>query len=496
MWSGGQDANEHGEPILLFQPVGGIRQRNRSRPNANLPTSHHLGGMPCYHEKDTLFTSIVEVNGGSTNPRCKICNKQMYLLIQLNAPLDDFDRTLHVFGCNAFSCHSRGLTENEGIGYDKCNNRFHPSGSLRCFRSQQCWASLKAASSDDPMSKSSEKSEAIVGVGDTEWGVDDGTDGWGDDEDNGWGEGKCTARRDNISIGDLENLLNSCEMKSAEKVSKPLPTISTAAAPVQQPQTAASNDNTSCAVPSFECHDLETVYEPMVNRAGVDEEEDDDDDVEIGNVDKSKVDDLLSRYLDTEDDEEILVALKGGCKSHSCGDINIGGSGGGERYERLPPEERALISFTTRLKRAPGQVARYAYGGVPLWSIPIDEPQSNVPNSKQKTKAGNYSTLPVVPNCICGAERVFEFQLLPSVLHVLDVDSYATDGPRKKSDDLLDLISAGGMNWGAIAVYSCSQSCDESREEFIIVQEPVSDVPTRKNAVIDDASDTDMDDNE
>jgi hypothetical protein len=192
-----------------------------------------------------------------------------------------------------------------------------------------------------------------------------------------------------------------------------------------------------------------------------------------------------------EDDEEILLALKGGKKINSGG--NFGGSGG-ERYERLPLEERALLAFSTLLKRSPGQVARYAYGGVPLWSMPLPRPKSNVSKTKQKS-IQLYSPLPVVPNCACGAERVFEFQILPSVLHVLDVDSHATGGRNEKSNDLLDLISAGGMNWGVIAIYSCPESCDDSREEFVIVQEAVSDVPIRKHEEIDDASDNDMEGN-
>jgi hypothetical protein len=47
------------------------------------------------------------------------------------------------------------------------------------------------------------------------------------------------------------------------------------------------------------------------------------------------------------------------------------------------------------------------------------------------------------------------------------------------------------MNWGSIAVYSCPLSCDDSREEFVIVQEAVGDAPTRKVAEKGDDSDGD-----
>jgi len=32
------------------------------------------------------------------------------------------------------------------------------------------------------------------------------------------------------------------------------------------------------------------------------------------------------------------------------------------------------------------------------------------------------------------------------------------------------------MNWGVISVYSCSESCSVSREEFVIVQASVDDI--------------------
>ena len=259
---------------------------------------------------------------------------------------------------------------------------------------------------------------------------------------------------------------------------------------MHQSQRADSANRTNGIEPSFEYHDLETVNEPVLRRGCG--EDDDEDDVECGTADETKVDEMLARYLNMEDDEEILLALKGGNKSPSRGGNEFGGSGG-ERYERLPLEERALLSFSTRLKRAPSQVARYAYGGIPLWSIPLHQPQSNIHKSNQQSKKV-YFTPPVVPNCDCGAERVFEFQILPSVLHVLDVDRYASGGHKQKSDGLIELISSGGMNWGVIAVYSCPESCDKSREEFIIVQDAVSATPIRMKAVNVDTSDDDMDD--
>jgi hypothetical protein len=51
----------------------------------------------------------------------------------------------------------------------------------------------------------------------------------------------------------------------------------------------------------------------------------------------------------------------------------------------------------------------------------------------------------------------------------LDVDS-STSTPEVDVDESTDINSVGGMNWGSIAVYSCPNSCDESREEVCVVQ--------------------------
>jgi hypothetical protein len=107
---------------------------------------------------------------------------------------------------------------------------------------------------------------------------------------------------------------------------------------------------------------------PAPRKSRVDDVEDDDNDdvyVDSNNIDSTKVNQMLSRYLEMEDDEEILSALRGDGIINSPGK----GGGGGERYERLPPEERAFMAFSKRLKRAPKQVVRYAYGGIPLWSM-------------------------------------------------------------------------------------------------------------------------------
>ena len=97
---------------------------------------------------------------------------------------------------------------------------------------------------------------------------------------------------------------------------------------------------------------------------------------------------------------------------------------------------------------------------------------------------------PSVPKCKCGANRTFEFQLMPSILHLLDVDSYCINAsetsiaPPSTSKHGMDIEQAmnketGGMNWGTVAVYSCRDSCSVSNEEFVIIQESVDANPEK-----------------
>jgi Programmed cell death protein 2, C-terminal putative domain. len=48
-----------------------------------------------------------------------------------------------------------------------------------------------------------------------------------------------------------------------------------------------------------------------------------------------------------------------------------------------------------------------------------------------------------------------------------------------EKDEIIGTFSSGGMNWGTIAVYSCSVSCEEFREEYVVVQESVDGDPKR-----------------
>eukprot|EP00928_Gymnodinium_smaydae_P097197 TRINITY_DN8745_c0_g4_i1.p1 TRINITY_DN8745_c0_g4~~TRINITY_DN8745_c0_g4_i1.p1 ORF type:complete len:322 (+),score=56.82 TRINITY_DN8745_c0_g4_i1:106-1071(+) len=100
-----------------------------------------------------------------------------------------------------------------------------------------------------------------------------------------------------------------------------------------------------------------------------------------------------------------------------------------------------MLDFQERLSRSPAQVVRYDWGGEPLW---MDAPP---PGAERPP-----------PCASCGARRVFEVQLLPTLFSAVHA--------------LLPENATGEVGWGVVAVYTCSQDCEavEPREEYVVVQ--------------------------
>eukprot|EP00927_Polykrikos_kofoidii_P001777 TRINITY_DN10694_c0_g1_i1.p1 TRINITY_DN10694_c0_g1~~TRINITY_DN10694_c0_g1_i1.p1 ORF type:complete len:476 (+),score=104.82 TRINITY_DN10694_c0_g1_i1:68-1495(+) len=98
--------------------------------------------------------------------------------------------------------------------------------------------------------------------------------------------------------------------------------------------------------------------------------------------------------------------------------------------------------FQRRLERSPSQVVRYSWGGQPLWMAP---PPRELRDGVWPPKCGR-----------CGAPRIFEVELLPTLLSQVN--------------------AAGKAEWGIVVVYTCSKDCAgakdgaEPYEEFVVVQ--------------------------
>eukprot|EP01083_Nonionella_stella_P019511 54191_1 len=121
--------------------------------------------------------------------------------------------------------------------------------------------------------------------------------------------------------------------------------------------------------------------------------------------------------------------------------------------------DNVYLKFQERIHRAPQQIIRYADGEN------VDQDRKN--NDEEEDTCGWSEPLWMgsqgmidcnkdVPKCTeCGGERKFEFQVMPQLLHVL-------------KQGIKDL------DWGILAVFSCVNSCgdgnDKYFEEFIHYQ--------------------------
>ena len=153
-----------------------------------------------------------------------------------------------------------------------------------------------------------------------------------------------------------------------------------------------------------------------------------------------------------------------------------------EAYEKTPASEKYFEKYHQRLCRAPGQCLRYAYGARPLWC--------DLPPSPEGPP-------PVCPGC--GQHQVFELQLLPTIMAHLPVDALARTKnsllvTREREEPSHDQVSVDrsssriidhldvptSMDWNHVMIYSCPESCVESREEAIFVYHPASPAPAQR----------------
>jgi hypothetical protein len=274
--------------------------------------------------QDDLACSYV---GGETAaaepPACQSCQEPLRLLVQIYVPKfpvadqgEPKNRTMQVFACNRAACINKLFQEQQfcygGGGVVVCR---------RVTMAPTVPKKIDTASAPKPQPPRATAENTA-----NEWDMD---------------------AVDDSGMDDLERKL------AAMETAKPSIAKKTKAPALTKKPTKKPN--------TFPCFLMSTFNEPPTLR---DEGLDDDDVGFSGTTDSRKIQQMLARYMSEEEDEGILAALKG---TASGGDG--GSSRGGERDERLSPQDRALLTYSDRLKRSPRQVVRYALGGCPLWSM-------------------------------------------------------------------------------------------------------------------------------
>lgn len=377
----------------------------------------------------------------------------MHLMAQVYAPVDGLDRTLYVFGCNKGTC----------------SDHF---GSFLCLRDQLV-QNKGAIEREGKGEKEAIATDKIC----QDWGGDDGDDGWGDD--GGWG-GASDDENDgggDVGMKDIEAMLRASEIGGNKMSQKKENAKESVATKVDSMSDSCNNGfmglkTDACFLPR---RIIELYNEPVTSLCAKDDH--DEDLVGAASNDtknEASLQRMLQKYLEEEEDADLVASIRQTSDTQKV--RNSEGSAGrnGERDERLPASMRAFMAFTDRVKLSPSQVGRYAYGGEPMWSTSIASSRAREKQKSGNSKSGKF---PTVPSCICGEERVFEFQLMPSLLHVLSVDDCVQSS--RKSDDLKQLFSRTncGMSWGVIAIYSCPSSCNDSSREYVVVQGATDGTP-------------------
>ena len=134
------------------------------------------------------------------------------------------------------------------------------------------------------------------------------------------------------------------------------------------------------------------------------------------------------------------------------GNASAGGKEDKEVYESTLDE--TFQKFADRIGQNPEQALRYEFKGKPLLYSDHDAvgkllgPYSeNGPSSNKKVTITGSRGRTGIPCCLnCGAERVFELQLMPHAITELEAEDMSIDG----------------MEWGTIIVGVCSQDCQPS----------------------------------
>ncbi|KAJ5523083.1 hypothetical protein N7513_012627 [Penicillium frequentans] len=123
---------------------------------------------------------------------------------------------------------------------------------------------------------------------------------------------------------------------------------------------------------------------------------------------------------------------------------------GGDLKDTFESElDKAFMKFSTRLSHNPEQVLRYEYRGTPLlcsYADPVGKLLHPEHSAGRVTTVGGGH----MPRCeYCGAQRVFEVQLVPHAISILE------DGRPGVGLGEGD----AGMEWGTIVMGVCSKDC-------------------------------------
>ena len=454
----------------IGRPKGQI---NSGDADFNSPSISKIGGVAQFHHRETAPSSGDIV--------CKVCNssEKIVLVAQIYAPLD-FHRSLYVFGCNNNRCSYKSeswtVVRNQSITLFEDTSSVPVSISNAQPANQISWDTMNNFSDSDVTKKSSVKDDES------------------DSDDDLADLVAMLAQRDNI-------------IKKEDKSNEAIAVVSTVAP-------SACSLTTAGQLSCWRIVETEEDW-TLYDEKNEDENEEDNEDSEGALQRKQKgsksaadthIEELLRSYLSTEDDAEVLSVFqtpgatnagassssssqkgkkkgtKGTAKACTSTTTEVEAHGddtndvdNNEEEQEEASEDRLARSgdkhrieeyFLRRVSRYPSQVLRYAYGGQPLWITapsPLSSAATVATAGSKKKGAVAEQMKSSVPCCeLCGAQRVFECQLMPALLSYINTNDKGISGKASASASSTlnksDLL-ASGLDFGVVAIFSCPNSC-------------------------------------
>jgi pre-rRNA-processing protein TSR4 len=124
-------------------------------------------------------------------------------------------------------------------------------------------------------------------------------------------------------------------------------------------------------------------------------------------------------------------------------DTDMSGTSGTEKLFESTMD-KTFQKFADRMAQNPEQILRYEFRGQPLLYSTSDPVGKIFSGSSGKVGTVSSSNGGKIPRCTsCGAERVFELQLTPHAITVLEDEELSLDG----------------MDWGTIILGVCGNDC-------------------------------------
>ncbi|KAJ5888471.1 hypothetical protein N7495_008512 [Penicillium taxi] len=375
-------------------------------------TISHLGGWPTWLDETT------PPPGDFAN--CKVCNQPMLLLLELHGDLpDDFphnERRLYIFGCPRKPCNRK-------------------PGSIRAYRTVRK-VSLESAPQKKQEQKSEEKkAEAEPSVAPKP------------QQDLGASLFGATSLTSSVSA----NVNPFSSNQGSSPGNNPFAMPKTATSP-----TAQSAQSTNALAESFadkvRISSPESAPAATSNAVTATKQTPESIGAQTPWPAQSAFPAPYQKfYLDADYETMSRPSTPTVPENVTIEAMDVDEGGGVELKDTFESDlDKAFMKFSIRLEHNPEQVLRYEFRGTPLLYSYADQVGKQLHPGQFGGGKVTTTATGSIPRCeYCGAGRVFELQLAPHAISVLED---GREGVGLGKDD-------AGMEWGTIIVGVCSQDC-------------------------------------